>query len=261
MIPSAPTDENANMPAPAPGDLPSCQPQLLSLLDRLVDVLFCMKEPGGTYIAVNEAFVRRTGRSSKRDVIGGRADDFFPAPLAERYAEQDRKVLESGQTLRDELELIRATDGSLGWYVTTKSRWEPTPTYPAPGVVTISRDLRTPSDDDDDALALSRVVEHVRANLDRKVSVDEMATVAGLTPAKLDRRMRNTFGLSPSKYLTRARVNRAADLLADPDVSLADVAVRAGFYDQANLTHQFARLTGETPAQFRAHSLRRTDRP
>ncbi len=237
--------------------LPACQTELLALFDLLVDVIFCLKDHDGRYLAVNNAFVRRTGRHSKRDVVGRRASDLFISALADRYDEQDAYVVSSGKALRDELELIRREDGSLGWYLTTKLPLEPELSGGGRGLVTISRDLRTPREDDLDARALTKVVEFVRANLRERIRVANLASVADLSTAQLDRRMRNTFGLSPSKYITRSRVDRAAELLTDPYIPLSEVAVRAGFYDQANLTHQFARLTNETPAQFRANQLQR----
>lgn len=239
------------------GAIPDCQSQLLDLFDLLVDVIFCIKAADGTYVAVNQAFVRRTGRSSKREVVGRRASDFFSMALAERYEEQDAQVLSTGRPLRDELELIRREDGSLGWYLTAKFALTPDEEGVRAGLVNISRDLRTPREDDLDARALAKIVDHVQDNLQHKIRVADLAAVAGLSGSQLDRRMRRTFGLSTSKYIIRARVDRAAELLSDPAIPLADVATQAGFYDQANLTHQFGRLTNETPGQFRANQVRR----
>ena len=239
---------------PGPEGVFDAQPEVLELLDLLVDVMFCMKDAEGRYVAVNPAFVRRAGRKSKREVIGGRAVDFFAAPLARRYEEQDRRVLATGRPLRDELELIQREDGGLGWYVTTKL---PVAATRDPGricgLVSISRDLRTPSSDEVAVRALQRAVEHVRESLSERIRVADLAAAAGLSQSQLERRMRNAFGLSAMQYVLRARVERAAELLADTDLPLAEVAVLAGFYDQADLTHRFARLTGETPAQFRSH--------
>lgn len=238
----------------SPAALLEAQPEILELLDLLVDVMFCMKDTDSRYLAVNSAFLRRTGRTSKRDVIGRRAMDLFSAPLARRYEEQDRRVFATGRPLRNELELIRRPDDGLGWYVTTKlpisSRDDPA--RPC-GLVSISRDLRTPSADDSTPQALTRVIEHVRENLTETIRVADLAAAAGLSESQLERRMRKTFGLSAMQYVLRARSERAAELLADTDLPLAEVAVLAGFYDQADLTHRFARLTNETPAQFRAH--------
>lgn len=242
------------MPETGPVALLEAQPEIFELLDMLVDVMFCMKDTASRYLAVNLAFLRRTGRTSKREVIGSRAVDLFSAPLAQRYEEQDQTVFATRRPLRNELELIRRPDGGLGWYVTTKL---PVVSRDGPGrltgLVSISRDLRTPSADDSSAKALRRVVEHVRANLTETIRVAGLAAAAGLSESQLERRMRKTFGLSAMQYVLRARSERAAELLAETDLPLAEVAVLAGFYDQADLTHRFARLTNETPAQFRAH--------
>jgi transcriptional regulator GlxA family with amidase domain len=45
--------------------------------------------------------------------------------------------------------------------------------------------------------------------------------------------MRRVFGISPTQYLLRERVDRAARLLTASDDSIATVAARCGFYDQA----------------------------
>lgn len=255
-------DHRTSTAAPPPGasgEVFPCQSELLELLDLLVDVIFCLKAPDGRYVAANAAFVRRTGRTSKREVIGHRAVDLFLPELAKRYEAQDDRVLATGEALRDELELIRREDGSLGWYVTTKLPVRPEPADPGAGqagVASISKDLKVPRSDDVDVQALQRVVDHVRANLADTIRVADMAKVAELSPSQLERRMRNVFGISSTKYVLRARVDRAAELLTDTDLPVADIAQAAGFYDQADLTHRFARLTNETPAQFRAKGRR-----
>ncbi len=233
----------------SPGPFP-CQDELIELFEVLVNVMFCMKNTDSRYLAVNGTFVRRTGRSSKREVIGRRAFELFSAPLAERYEEQDRHVFESGRPLRDELELIRRDDGSLGWYLTTKlpvSNRE-TPNQVC-GLVSISRDLQTPSETEMEPLG--RLVEYVRDNLGQSIRVADLAAVAGCSGGQLERRMRKTFGLTPTQYILRVRVDRAARLLSDSTMPLAEVATTVGFYDQADFTRRFARLTNETPAQFR----------
>lgn len=230
----------------------ACQDELLDLFEMLVNVMFCMKDTTSRYVAVNHTFVRRTGRSSKRDVIGRKASELFIPELAERYEEQDRHVFESGRPLRDALELIRREDGSLGWYLTTKlpvaRRDEP---GQLSGLVSVSRDLQTPSEERIAIESLTRLVEHVRENMHDRLRVSDLAAVAGCTTSQLERRMRKTFGLTATQYVLRVRVDRAARLLLTTDRPLAEIATDVGFYDQADFTRRFARLTNETPAHFR----------
>jgi len=235
--------------------------EIVQLFEALVDVIFCAKDTDLRYTAVNAAFVRRTGQRSRRGVLGTRAVDHFPMPQAERYEEQDRRVLDTGRPLRDELELIRRPDGTMGWYVTTKIAIVDEGV--CTGLVSISRDLRRPSEESVEVAALSSVVALVRDRDEESegpLGVADLARVAGCGPDQLGRRMRRVFGLSPTQYLLRERVDRAARLLSTTDTPIAEVAARCGFYDQAMLTRHFGRLVGLTPAQYRAqyrgHALR-----
>lgn len=229
-----------------------CQDELLDLIDLLVDVIFCMKNVDGVYVAVNRAFVRRVGQSSKRDVVGKTAADLFIPQLAERYEEQDAAVLASGKPLRDELELIRRENASLGWYLTTKLPVERSSSeFPTAGIVSISRDLETPSDEGIAIESLHRVVGLVQDRLADPLRVADLAQAADCSTASLERRMKKVFGITATQFVLRSRVDRATSLLTSTGMPLAEIAATVGFYDQADFTRRFARLTNETPAQFR----------
>ncbi len=229
------------------------QDELLALMETLVDVMFCIKSVDGTYLAVNSAFVRRTGRKSKREVVGSSAAELFVADLAERYEEQDLKVFSTGEPLRDELELIRRPSAELGWYLTTKrpvmGRDEPSEIA---ALVSMSRDLRTPTSESIALASLQQVVAYVRANIGDTIRVTELAAVAECSPEQLERRVRKVFGVTVKQYILRVQVDRATELLAETDRALAEIAAAVGFYDQSDFTRRFARLTNSTPAQFRA---------
>lgn len=239
--------------------LAALTPELVRLMDGLTGTMFCAKDTTGRYVAVNQAFVDRTNEASRRAVVGRRAEDLFVEHLAAHYAAQDEQVVQTGEALRDELELILRPGGAPGWYLTSK---EPVRSGDAVvGLVSVSEDLRT-SDPADVALSsLSRVVALVHERLGEPVTVAEMAAAAGCSPAALDRRMRKVFSLSPRRYVLRARIDRAATLLTTTDEPIAAVATATGFYDQAVLTRTFGRLTGQTPAQYRRSSRDAGGRP
>ncbi len=230
----------------------ACQDELISLFETLINVMFCVKDSDGRYVEVNSAFVRRTGARSKRSVVGKTASDLFIAELAERYEEQDREVFVTGDPLRDQLELIRRPDGALGWYLTTKIPvGDPTDRTSLVGLVSVSRDLLTPSDENIALESLQHVVAFVRENLTASIRVADLAKIASCSAGQLERRMRKTFGQSATQYVLRVRVETAARLLIETEMSLVEIAAHVGFYDQSDFTRRFARLTNETPAQFR----------
>lgn len=234
-----------------------CQGELIALFETLVNVMFSVKDQNGEYLEVNTAFVRRTGKKSKREVIGSRATDHFVPDLANRYEEQDRQVFDTGKPLRDQLELIRRPNGQLGWYLTTKfpvaDHTDPTTIV---GLVSVSRDLDAPSDENIALERLQAVVVHVRESLSQPIRVATLADIAECSESQLERRMRKVFGLSATQYVLRVRVDTAATQLVETDTPIAEIATMCGFYDQPNFTRRFARLTNTTPGQFRSENRR-----
>lgn len=109
---------------------------------------------------------------------------------------------------------------------------------------------------------LNRVVEHIEANLDRSISLSEMADVAGLTRIYFAAQFRRTTGTSPHSFLLRRRVERAKDLLRSSNQPLADVALAVGFSTQAHFTTVFKRHAGDTPHRWRQSArIRPLDEP
>ena len=91
------------------------------------------------------------------------------------------------------------------------------------------------------------------------VRVEQLVEVAGGSVRTLQRRFRRHLGVSPKWVLARYRLQEAAlALQEDPDVDLAALAVRLGWYDQAHLTNDLRRMLGETPARYAARARERS---
>ena len=102
---------------------------------------------------------------------------------------------------------------------------------------------------------LRAVLEYIEEHLDAAPTLAEIAAVTGLNPYHFARQFKAATGLPPHQYVIMRRVERAKDLLrSGTDLSLAEVAARAGFYDQSQFSHHFKRLVGLTPSQFRTPS-------
>jgi AraC family transcriptional regulator len=102
---------------------------------------------------------------------------------------------------------------------------------------------------------LRAILEYIEEHLDAAPTLAEIAAVAGLNPYHFARQFKTATGLPPHQYLITRRVEEAKRLLrAGTDLSLAEVASQAGFYDQSQLAHHFKRLVGVTPGQYRSLS-------
>lgn len=216
--------------------------------------MFCVKDVEGRYLAVNQAFAERANRSVA-GVLGRRAGDLFPVDLADSYEAQDRRVLATGEPIRNELELILRPDGTRGWYVTTKTRLLDGDGRPI-GIASVSYDLRSTTVADDRHQRLQAAVDVARRRFAEPVRVSELAEAAGMSLPQLDRALRRAIGLSPKQLLLRARLDEAMRRLEDGELSIAAIAGECGYYDQSSFTRQFRRATGMTPAAYRTAARR-----
>jgi AraC-like DNA-binding protein len=94
-----------------------------------------------------------------------------------------------------------------------------------------------------------RARDYLRAHAVQNVTLDELATVAGLSKFYLLRSFCRAYGLTPHGYQMQLRLARARRLL-DEGRPLSHVTYDAGFADQSHLTRRFAEFYGLTPARY-----------
>ena len=214
--------------------------------------MFCVKDVDGRYIAINRAIGERAGATTA-SILGRTAGEIFPADLARSYETQDRRLLTTGEAIRNELELILRPDGRRGWYVTTKTRLLDAD-GDVLGIVAVSYDLRTTTTtiaQDDRHIGLQAAIDLARRRFAEPVRVAELADAAGLGTTRFDRALRRAIGLSPKQLLMRARLDEAVRRLEESELPLATVASECGYYDQSSFTRQFQRAVGMTPGAYR----------
>lgn len=220
------------------------------LFQRLGGVLFCIKDRAGRYLAANDAFLRRVRVSNREDIIGRTAREVFPALLATGYEQQDSRVFTHEREMQDRLEMITNPDGSIGWYLSHKV---PVRNHRQRVVALagISRDLHLPADGDPRLEQLAKVIELMRRDFATPLRIGRLATKAGLSLSKFERLMRSVLQISPRQFLTRLRVEAAAERLRATDQALSEIALECGFCDQPTFCRQFKATTGMTGNQYR----------
>lgn len=85
--------------------------------------------------------------------------------------------------------------------------------------------------------------------------MSEIAATIGWTRQHFARRFAGEFGLSPKLAARVVRFDRARRVLQVPFLSIAQVALACGYYDQAHLTRDFTELAGVPPARLLADDL------
>lgn len=101
------------------------------------------------------------------------------------------------------------------------------------------------------AEGFSRAVSYIHAHLGERLSVGDIAKVAGLEGTRLARQFKKQTGVAPRHYLTDARFELAKALIRGSGKTLTQIAAEAGFTDQSHMTNTFRRRTGMTPRDFR----------
>lgn len=81
--------------------------------------------------------------------------------------------------------------------------------------------------------------------------LEQIAALTSLSPSHFLRLFARVTGLTPHQYLLRARLRRAAELLADPGRRIGDIAFEVGFGDLSNFVRTFHRAAGMSPGRFR----------
>lgn len=102
-----------------------------------------------------------------------------------------------------------------------------------------------------DAVALKRARQYLDAQKTRVVRSSELEAATGLTRYDLARQFRITCGTSPYRYLLMRRLDFAREQLAQGR-SPVEIALDAGFADQAHFSRMFKDALGITPARYRA---------
>ncbi len=98
---------------------------------------------------------------------------------------------------------------------------------------------------------LKEAQELIHQHFTENISLYSIANVVQIHPSHLARVFRKYFQCSIGEYVRRLRIEYAAQEILKSDLSLADIALNAGFSDQSHFTHEFKRRMRITPAEYK----------
>ena len=91
----------------------------------------------------------------------------------------------------------------------------------------------------------------LQENFAQEVRLTQVAARFDMSVRSFNRRFKVATGQTPLQYLHNARIQTAKDLLQTSNLSIGEIAYRAGYQDLAHFTRLFKRLLGVTPSQYR----------
>ena len=93
-----------------------------------------------------------------------------------------------------------------------------------------------------------RICKYIESHLAERISLDALASMAGLSTHHFARAFRQSLGAPPHGYLLQRRLEHVEQLLHETRLPLSEIALAAGFSDQSHLARHFRRSTGMPPS-------------
>jgi AraC-like DNA-binding protein len=96
-----------------------------------------------------------------------------------------------------------------------------------------------------------RALDHIRDHYAEPLRIVDIASVAGLSPSRLQHLVKDFTGRTLVGIAQERRIRQAEHLLQRTSKTCAEIAYEVGFCDQSHLVRQFRKITGTTPGAYR----------
>ena len=107
---------------------------------------------------------------------------------------------------------------------------------------------------DNSAKRLVDSLFYIHENYHKKISVQTLADMVGVSEPHYRALFVKSYGKSPVDYITERRINGVEYLLDNTDKTLEEIAELTGFCDAYYMTRQFKKIMGTTPGKYRRNS-------
>ena len=101
------------------------------------------------------------------------------------------------------------------------------------------------------ALDIAKVSAYLERNFARKIYLEELLKLTGMSRATLMRHFHAAFGVTPIAYLQRVRLKNAAHLLINSQYSLQEISMKTGFPSDSYFFRAFRKAYSATPIEYR----------
>lgn len=109
----------------------------------------------------------------------------------------------------------------------------------------------TVSQDELDGSLWQELSSYIDDNIDTKLTLEALAKKCFYNPSYFSRIFKEKFGVSFKEYIGRRRIDFAAQLLLDTELTVDDISRKAGFSDRSSFYQLFAKYKHTTPSEYR----------
>jgi AraC-like DNA-binding protein/ligand-binding sensor protein len=100
---------------------------------------------------------------------------------------------------------------------------------------------------------ISRARNVIEENYQDKLSLSAVATQLHMSEFTLCKQFKKAIGVNFTEYVSRFRVQKAKDLLLNPNFRVSEIAYQVGFESLTNFNRTFKAFVGESPSKYRLH--------
>ena len=198
------------------------------LFDGINNVMLFVKDRQSVLMNSNQLFAEHFGFDAVEDVKGKTDFDLFPHELATHYRKDDIEVINGGVSKLNIIELFPNHIGDMQWIICNK--------VPIVGINGDIHGLIGACQKMEDSSVnlrpyheISQALVYLKDNYTRKISNEDMASIAGLSVRQFEKRFRQLFNISAHQYIIRLRILKSCDMLISGEESISDVAIELGF--------------------------------
>ena len=119
------------------------------------------------------------------------------------------------------------------------------------GRLLVMEDRFSEAVDGEDRQAIVLVADHIRANIDAPLRLEDLAGMAQMGTTKFKRLFKQATGTTTTEFIAAERVDRAKRLLASSELSIDQIAHRCGFARATSFSTMFSQRVGMPPRVFR----------
>nr|WP_294351448.1 AraC family transcriptional regulator [uncultured Clostridium sp.] len=98
---------------------------------------------------------------------------------------------------------------------------------------------------------INKILKYLHLNIESEISLEKLAEDLNLSASYISSCFKKQMGISIMKYAKKIRIDRAKVLLTTTDISILDLSVSLGFYDQSHFSKTFKKFTGVSPSKYR----------
>lgn len=98
---------------------------------------------------------------------------------------------------------------------------------------------------------ISKVIEFIHKKLDEKISIEEMAKLAGMSPNNFHRLFKEALNDTPIQYIKKVRLNKARQLILHENMKAVKASEIVGYDSPTQFNREFKRYFGASPGKVR----------